>query len=190
MRLKGVLLVVLLACCSAAHAVDTGQMMCDLSRSTGGVDSALQEATVLDEMIERVPPDEAAYMSNEYKSATHPLNSARLQMLHQRPYYTAWELHGQLQKLIAQLQDIQNVGARKKLGTPAERAAEQVSDAAFAIVSAEGAYRDFSDYVRYDQSRLQPVLSKQQVDEHNFDLGILGNNLALYVSCIAQSLRN
>lgn len=161
--------------------------MCNLSRSSGGVESALQEATALDGLIERVPPDEAAYMSDEYKAATHPLNSARLQMLRQRPYYSAWELHGQLRQLIEQLQDIKTVGAMNKLGTPAERAAQQVSDAAFAIVSAEGAYRDFSDYVRYDQSRPQPVLTKQQIEEHNYDLGILGNNLAVYVSCIAHS---
>ncbi|MFG7161957.1 hypothetical protein ACGYU5_15275 [Burkholderia pseudomallei] len=189
MRLKGVLLVALLACCTAAHAADSVQMMCSLSQSTGGIDAVLREATTLDGLIERVPPDEAQYLSDEYKAATQPRNAARLQMLYRRAYYPAWELHGQLQKLIGQLQNIQHVGAMTKLGTPADRAAQQVSDAAFAIVSAEGAYRDFSDYVRYDQSRSQPVLSKTQIEEHNFDLGILGSNLAVYVSCIAQSLR-
>ena len=190
MQSKSILFVAFLACGSAAHATDTGLMMCNLSRSNVGVDAALQEATQLNGLVERVPPEEARYLSQEYKVATQARNAARLQMLYRRPYYPAWELRGQLQKLIEQLQDIEHVEAMTKIGTPAERAAQQVSDAAFAIVSADGAYRDFSDYVRYDQSRSPPVLSKAQIDEHNFNLGILGTNLAVYVSCIANSLHN
>jgi hypothetical protein len=162
-----------------AHAAD--DRLCVQSRATG-IAHELEWAQRLDALIEQVPPEESRYLETEYDGAAMPWSEARMRRVYQRPYYRAWSIHKSLDSLERQLASVEAPFPGQ------DPSVARIKSAAFAIVKADQSAREFSDYVRYDQSRQLHVLSQEQIDQHTFSLGTMGATLAAFVSCTADTL--
>jgi hypothetical protein len=178
MKMMGCLLAFVLTC-RVAHAAD--DRLCIQSRATG-IAHELEGAKRLNTLIEQVPPDESRYLENEYGAASLQGSAARMRLLYERPCYRAWSIHKSLDGLERQLESVEAPFPGEDLSVA------KIKSAAFAIVKADQSAREFSDYVRFDQSRQPHVLSQEQIDQHTFSLGTMGTTLATFVSCTADTL--
>ncbi|KVD70143.1 hypothetical protein [Burkholderia ubonensis] len=165
----------------AASAMAEDQQCAATRKNT--VPQALAVVNELDSHIEAVPPDEASYLQTEYVAAMKEHNEARYSLVVARQYYPAWTLHGSLQRLRNELNDLKG----PTYGESRER--YQAKQAAVVMVRLAFAVNDWMDYSRADSRRTQHVTTAAQKERYSEELGGLPLVLSTYISCTVDAIK-
>jgi hypothetical protein len=145
-----------------------------------------QSLAVIDEIdahVEAVPPEEANYIQTEWVAAMKDNNLARYNLVSARPYYTAWALHGSLQRVKADLGSMNGPAYGESLEK------YQVKRAAVVMVRLEFAVNDFMQYTQADNRRSQQVMTADQQGRYSQQLGSLSPILSTYIDCTVDAIK-
>ena len=128
-------------------------------------------------IIEKVPPDEAKYIQSELKAALESKSSARWELVTQRPYYRAYEVHKAAKSVIDALNS-----------RPQHTLKLQAGHAIDATVEFVEFKNSFFEYFDFDSRRRKSVVSKETRENMYFALPSQLHNFIRFSKCLVKAI--
>lgn len=144
----------------------------------GLVDQLEKDFTELVGRIERVPPEEAAYLREEKAAALNDQNRGRFTMVVARPFYHASEVHEAFETLRQTFRHAK--ASNVKLSA---MALYDARDKAAKLAAA------FSNYIEFDEKRPQRVLPGTAIQGFHFQQGIATGMIGRTFRCVMSQWR-